>query len=93
MLYITVKSSAPASVRRSCAAKQAAKTRRLNARRAAHAARACQQSRFALRRKAFAHHAAHKALAVKHIALQPAIGAAAHGIARARNLRGGRDFV
>lgn len=39
MLYLPTKSSAPAAVRRSCSAKLAAKTRRLNARRAAHAAR------------------------------------------------------
>lgn len=40
MLYLTTKTSAPASVRRSCAAKQAARTRRLNARAVARVQRA-----------------------------------------------------
>lgn len=40
MLYLTIKSSAPTAVRRSCAAKQAAKTRRLNIRAVARSARA-----------------------------------------------------
>lgn len=40
MLYITAKSSAPAAVRRSCAAKMSARTRRLNARSAARVDRA-----------------------------------------------------
>lgn len=40
MLYLTTKTSAPATVRRSCAAKQAARTRRLNARAAARVNRA-----------------------------------------------------
>lgn len=39
MLYITVKSSAPASIRRSCAAKQAARNRRITRRMDAHKAR------------------------------------------------------
>lgn len=40
MLYLTTKTSAPAAVRRSCAAKQAARTRRLNARAVARVQRA-----------------------------------------------------
>lgn len=40
MLYLTTKTSAPTTVRRSCAAKQAAKTRRLNIRAVARSARA-----------------------------------------------------
>lgn len=44
MLYLAIKSSAPAAVRRSCSAKQAAKTRRLNVRAVARSARAARRA-------------------------------------------------
>lgn len=44
MLYLTTKTSAPATVRRSCAAKQAARTRRLNARAVARVQRAARRA-------------------------------------------------